>query len=773
MLKHDAQGFLVGDPIDMGRALDTLTSIRDDARSILRALNAPQRQSGNAPRAPAIPNNGSTGAPRRDVQAAAIVGQAVEAVASQAAQQAAAKPVAREGHTATVPRFNDIAKPVARGYELPTGNEQKRQEGLLRRIYSSLTGFRKEETVFNKAAKKSLKAIEDKPEGGGNGGGGGFGMLFGGLGAALASIPGVSGVGALLGSAGKAVMGAGRGLRGLGKGLFKRIPILGALLTAGVAAADILDTEGNSTLTRGQKDARTGKAVGGAAGGIGGMLAGAKLGAVMGAAGGPIGMAIGGVVGGVAGAFFGDQAGQIIGEKVGGWVNDLRAADIPGKIEAAWTEVKVTALGTWDWMKSGWDKSLSVFNDVFRTAGDAWGRAVDKVTAAFGTLGDFIDRTHETLKSLPVVGKALETVEAAARKVGNLATAAKGKAIELAGNAADAVKSTAGAAWEGAQGAASKVGRAVINAVTPTGLRDSIAARRAAETAGQPASSSNWRDTKRYLLEAANQTGVDAGMLAKIARLESGFNPKAKSNKSSAHGYGQFIDATWTDMINRHGPKYGIAGAGTLTKAQAAKYRGDKAIQAAMLAEFTRENIERGRMSGGTDDDANTYAFHNLGSGDAPNLLSGMKQNPSMTVREALLQGAKTAKDRARIERVIANNRGFFGDGSVTAAEAYSRMGQHMRRGDAYAADIRQSPPSLSPSVAAPAMPSVVSSTSMRSLPSLPRAQSVPETPPIVVPLSSGGTDRPIQVSIPRPEAGQDVRDRGIAHIVTGGLSGD
>lgn len=45
------------------------------------------------------------------------------------------------------------------------------------------------------------------------------------------------------------------------------------------------------------------------------------------------------------------------------------------------------------------------------------------------------------------------------------------------------------------------------------------------------------------------------------------------------------------------------------------------------------------------------------------------------------------------------------------------------------------------------------------------------EAPPVIQPLASD-TNRNLTVTMPTPDVGQDVRDRGIAHIVTGGLSG-
>ena len=205
----------------------------------------------------------------------------------------------------------------------------------------------------------------------------------------------------------------------------------------------------------------------------------------------------------------------------------------------------------------------------------------------------------------------------------------------------------------------------------------------------------NWDAASPHLVGASQRAGVDPGVVAKIARFESGFNADAQPRRrdgtliSSAHGYGQFIDGTWADVLNQHGAKYGIAGAGKLTQAQAAQYRSDKGIQAAMLAEHTRDNIAKGRRLGGADDDANVYAFHNLGDGDATRLLSGLKRDPNMKVRDALLREGASDKERARVERVISGNKSLYGDGNTSVADAYGRMGKVMREGEYFAAQAR------------------------------------------------------------------------------------
>lgn len=57
-------------------------------------------------------------------------------------------------------------------------------------------------------------------------------------------------------------------------------------------------------------------------------------------------------------------------------------------------------------------------------------------------------------------------------------------------------------------------------------------------------------------------------------------------------------------------------------------------------------------------------------------------------------------------------------------------------------------------------------------IPSFSPPPAIADAPPIINPLASGGEGRKaISVTIPTPDAGQDLKDRRIAHIVTGGFS--
>lgn len=689
-LKHDAQGFLVGDHIDLSKAIKDWAGIRADVQAIKRALlgtphNSPQHRGQDKavgvaiphsvsgpvaprPRKAAIPNphsvsepvtprpgkaaipnphhasqTGVHASPQRDQQGCfeRRDGQAVadrrsgpgEGLAGQVASRIAT--AVRESSSGLgevdpiVKAFREVAVPLSRGYELMTGSDKdKRQESWLRRIYSSLAGLRKEESIFNRAANRSLKNLEDKPVAQAGGGGGGWSLksLLPDLPDLLPKLPTASGSGLL------------SGLYKAAKGLSKRAPMIAAAIEATGAIADIYDSETDDKLTRKEKDERAGSAVGGATGGVAGAIAGGKMGAAAGTViAGPVGTVIGGVAGAALGGYLGHEAGKPIGQAAGSGVNQLRDAQIPKKMASAWA------------------------------------------------------------------------------------------------------------------------------------------------------------DAKGYLLGASQSAGVDPGTLAKITNYESRFNsdaaPITKSGKrlSSAHGYGQFLDGTWTEMVNRYGAKYGVQDAGKLTQSQAAKYRGDKTVQAGMLAEFTRENIAKGRKWGGQDDDANVYAFHNLGDGDATKLLRNLKSAPDMSVRDAFLAGSTREKNRKRVEAVIAGNSGLYGDGSVTVAQAYARMGQKMREGEVFAQDARaamspQQPVSISTSPRVNSLPpwatpsiaqSVMVNSKTPTIPAMPPLPAIPDAPDITVPLASNsGPRQPVIVNTPRPDPGRDLQDRRIAHIVTGGLAG-
>lgn len=895
-LKHDAQGFLTGDPIDIGRALDAWDDIRDDVRAIRHALayGAPMSPmpSDRAPGVPggggaarpvssggrndrqipapvrpaATPQTGGTGAQKHDSQAAAAVGQAIAAAGE--SRKAAAKPASRDGRgrfiarggsgggddrapdapntknerdeagglrgvaeriavaikesgggmeevDPTVKAFNEVAQPMARGYELLTGgSKDKRQEGWLRRIWTSLAGFRKDETAFNKAANKSLKNIEEKPAGGESGSGGIWGTILSaimgigpailaGIGALLSKIPfigpkigGAGAAGGAADAAGTGAAGAAGGATksagGFFKGALKKIPLLGSLLAVGGAAADIIGSENDDKLSRREKDKNAGKAIGGAGGTIGGMMAGAAAGAFA----GPVGMAIGGMVG----AFLGDQAGQIIGDTVGGWVNDLRNADIAGSIVSAW------------------DSVVSGFKSAYESIGKTWGGFVDSAKAGWDTIANLFASAYDGLKSIPLIGPAIQAVEDAAKKT---AEAAKAKAVEVGTKAVEGAKAGAEylgnnttigkgvkAAVQGAAVVAEKIPAAAeraynvtaatagsaLETVMPKGYRhkalfdgiqggdsltqygsytDEEAARiRDLKTSGAN-TSANVKggmslEVQDKISAQAKKAGLDPVMMQKIASMESGGNANAISS-TGAVGIYQFTGQT-------------ASGVGIKNR-----FDVDQNIEGGM--KLTRQNQAALEKSGLPVSAENLYMMHQLGPKAAQEVIRGAadgKSKADMSPETQKAMNLNYGANSATAADYLATNKKALDDryAVVTkdtggAPTAIAKANSATPAAPPATPDSSSTPPAvaqvapsaLPPRIAAPAMPSVVVSASMPSVPAMPIAPSARDAPPMTMPVTGGGSNRPIQVSLPSQDVGQDVRERQIAHIVTGGLS--
>ena len=204
----------------------------------------------------------------------------------------------------------------------------------------------------------------------------------------------------------------------------------------------------------------------------------------------------------------------------------------------------------------------------------------------------------------------------------------------------------------------------------------------------------NFGNVRNHLKNAAGKFGVDAGLLAKIAYFESGksfsttaapISSNASKNKvynkgagqnaiSSAHGLGQFTDATWYSTLQKHGNTIGI-GTG-LSKAKMDSYRKNPHVQSMALAALTRDNMAASANLSGGDRAADIYVMHNLGSGKGPKFLAQLRQNPNASVR-TVLSGVE-----------IRNNPSLYGDGSISMQEAYMKMRVHLSEGEEFSTAI-------------------------------------------------------------------------------------
>ncbi|HEX7759889.1 MAG TPA: transglycosylase SLT domain-containing protein [Caulobacteraceae bacterium] len=156
-------------------------------------------------------------------------------------------------------------------------------------------------------------------------------------------------------------------------------------------------------------------------------------------------------------------------------------------------------------------------------------------------------------------------------------------------------------------------------------------------------------DSIRGVVEAAiqsasNATGVDFGFLLGTAKRESGYNPGAKAQSSSAAGLYQFTEQTWLATLKKYGARHGyaryadliqpgsdgrlrVAGADARTAVMA--LRMDPRAAALMAGEMTADHASylRGRV--GRDPTAGElYVAHFLGPAGSAKLIEATRNSP-------------------------------------------------------------------------------------------------------------------------------------------------
>lgn len=160
-------------------------------------------------------------------------------------------------------------------------------------------------------------------------------------------------------------------------------------------------------------------------------------------------------------------------------------------------------------------------------------------------------------------------------------------------------------------------------------------------------------EVQAAIARASVRTGVDFDYLLAQAKLESGLDPRAKAATSSATGLFQFIDSTWTRMVDRHGSKHGMEwadqaiGAGgriadPATRAQIMSLRYDADASSLMAAELARENADGLRVTLGREPEpAELYLAHFLGLSGAQKFLGALGANPDQSAVALMPQPAR------------------------------------------------------------------------------------------------------------------------------------
>jgi hypothetical protein len=196
---------------------------------------------------------------------------------------------------------------------------------------------------------------------------------------------------------------------------------------------------------------------------------------------------------------------------------------------------------------------------------------------------------------------------------------------------------------------------------------------------------------------AARATGVDFGFLMKTAGRESGMNPQAKSNASSAAGLFQFVEQTWLATLKQHGSKYGYARyAELITKGGDGRYHVDGAearravmdlrldphAAALMAGELASDHAAylKGRV-GRQPTPGELYAAHFLGPQGSARLIEAVENTPGAVA-------AHLFPDAARANRTI-----FYPEGRpASVAQVYANLSKAAGAGAAVAGDAATEP---------------------------------------------------------------------------------
>ena len=154
------------------------------------------------------------------------------------------------------------------------------------------------------------------------------------------------------------------------------------------------------------------------------------------------------------------------------------------------------------------------------------------------------------------------------------------------------------------------------------------------------------KEVSRAIHAAASSVGVDAGYLTAVAARESGFDPAARADGSTAAGLYQFTADTWLRVVKVFGDKYGLARyarqitvdadgqvsmANGAAKAKLLKLRTDPQLAALMAAELGQDNKARlERVLGRRVTPAETYIAHFLGVSRGAQMIEAARLSPDV-----------------------------------------------------------------------------------------------------------------------------------------------
>ena len=564
------------------------------------------------------------------------------------------------------------------------------------------------------------------------------------------------------------------------KGLLRKLPLIGALVGAGMFANAAMASDDPSATSEEQQASKTERygTMGGVAGGM--------LGGALGIVGGPAGV--------IAGGMLGDQLGTAVGE----WLSTVDMTGMMAGITSAW-ETVAGAAGTmasdaFGSMKEGWNSLVTLgagaLTSMMDWAKDTWKSATDKVMAFKDTVDD--------------------KVQTAKDYVGEKATAVKDAGQNLAH------KITGGLVGGGGSEAAKAE---MVKAMDAGGITDqkskaALMANVDHESGGFKAKEENLNYSAKRLQEVFPKyykTPEDARADAN--------NPEAIANKvyggrmgntEAGDGYKYRgrgnLQLTGKAQYEEMGKKLGVDLVNNPDLAMDPKYSAQIAVQhwkssgadkAAQAGDMTRaRKLTNGGTNGLADVNSKYDAYlAQAKAGDltptrradqvqvsAPAAATGAIASTMATVKGGAPAGSVPVATSAPASVPGASVAGVAGvAGSAPVAPKGAPLGMLPM------ANMAPTPPATvsAPAQAAPAAPSMLKMASVEpvALPPVkmptyapPAADAslvkLPSTPQVTKPMMGGGNSKPA----PPPQApmmlSQDLEDRRIAHAATGGLGG-
>jgi hypothetical protein len=191
------------------------------------------------------------------------------------------------------------------------------------------------------------------------------------------------------------------------------------------------------------------------------------------------------------------------------------------------------------------------------------------------------------------------------------------------------------------------------------------------------------KEVQRAIDDAARDVGVDSRYLVAVAAKESGFDPSARAEGSTAVGLFQFTQPTWLRVVKLFGAKHGLAReadqiivdrdggvsmSDVAARSQLLERRNDPQLSATMAAELGLDNRARlERILGRSATPSETYIAHFLGVSQAAEIIKAARSTPRIAGSRLLPAAAASnpgvfglAGEAASVQSIVAKIDAYF-----------------------------------------------------------------------------------------------------------------